>query len=90
MIKTSRAKRKSQTHFEQVPLEVVEKLLGGEAVKTDRAGPNNLIVETAQTKTEPYSLAARSIAKRTSCRKRRAGRDRSLLGLVRAEDRSEG
>jgi hypothetical protein len=69
MIKTSRAKRKSQTHFEQVPLEVVEKLLGGEAVKTDRAGPSNLIVETAQSK---------------------AGRDRSLLGLVRAEGRGEG
>jgi hypothetical protein len=34
MIKTSRAKRKVQTHFEQVPLEVVKKVLGVEAVKT--------------------------------------------------------
>jgi hypothetical protein len=64
MIKTSRAKRKAQTHFEQVPVDVVKrKVLGGEAVKTDRAGPSNLIVETAQSKTEPSSLAARSIAK---------------------------
>jgi hypothetical protein len=60
MIKTGRAKRKAQTHFEQVPLEVVKKLLDGEAVKTDRAGTNNLIVETAAGKTERYSLAARS------------------------------
>ena len=64
MIKTSRAKRKAQTHFEQVPVEVVKrKVLGGEAVKTDRAGTNDPMVETAPTKTGPYSLAIRSIAK---------------------------
>jgi hypothetical protein len=75
MIKTSRARRKSRTYFEQVPLEVVEKLLRGEAVETDRAGPNNLIVETARSKTEPYSLTARSIAKADSMPKA-AGRPR--------------
>jgi hypothetical protein len=63
MIKTSRAKRKSPTYFEQVPLEVVKKVLGGDAVNTDRARTNNLIVETAVKKTEPYRAAARSIAK---------------------------
>jgi hypothetical protein len=62
MTKTSRAKRKSQTHFEQVPLEVVKARLGGEAVKTGRAGTNNLVVETAPRKTEPHGRAARSIA----------------------------
>ncbi len=62
MIKTSRAKRKPQTHFEQVPLEVVKKVLGGEAVKTDRVGTNNLTVRTAPRKTQPSSLT-RSIAK---------------------------
>lgn len=62
MIQTSRAKRKSPTYFEQVPLEVVKKLRG-DAVNTDRAGTNNLIVETALKKTEPYHVAARSIAK---------------------------
>ena len=57
MIKTSRAKRKAQTHFEQVPVEVVKrKVLGGEAVKTHSAGTNNSVVETTPTKTEPYSL----------------------------------
>ena len=63
MIKTS-AKRKSQTHFEQVPVKVVKrKVLGGGAVKTDRVGTNNPVVEAAPTKTESYSLATRSIAK---------------------------
>jgi hypothetical protein len=56
MIKNRRARRKSQTHFEQVPLEVVKKVLSGEAVKTDTAGTNNLIVETAPRETKPYSL----------------------------------
>jgi hypothetical protein len=64
MIKTSRAKQKAQTHFEQVSVEVVKrKVLGGEAVKTHRAGTNNPMVETTPTRTEPYSLATRSIAK---------------------------
>jgi hypothetical protein len=79
MIKTSRAKRESQTHFEQVPLEVVKKVLGGEAVKTERAGTNNLVVETAPRKKKPHRLAARSIAKAESSRRRPAGRDRSSV-----------
>jgi hypothetical protein len=63
MIKTSRAKRKSPTYFDQVPLEVLKKLLGRDAVNTDRAGTNNLIVETPVKKNEPYGVAARAIAK---------------------------
>jgi hypothetical protein len=78
MIKTSRAKRKSQTHFEQVPLEVVKKMLGGEAVKTDTAGTNNLIEETALRETEPYSQAARSIAK-ADIKPKAAGRPREVV-----------
>jgi hypothetical protein len=53
MIKTSRAKRKFQTHFEQVPLEVVKTLLGRKAVKTDRARTNSLLAETPSRKPEP-------------------------------------
>jgi hypothetical protein len=34
MVKTGGAKQKAQTHFEQVPLDVVEKVLGREAVRT--------------------------------------------------------
>jgi hypothetical protein len=47
MIKTSRAKRKSLTHFEQVPLDAVKKALG---------------VDTASRETRPHRLT-RSIAK---------------------------
>ena len=61
MIKTSRAKRKSQTHFDQVPLAVVKKVLGGEAV--------------ALRKTVPNRLAARSIANRDA-KPKAAGRPR--------------
>jgi hypothetical protein len=74
MIKTSRAKRKSRTHFEQVPLEVVKKVLGGEALKTDKAGTNALTVETAPRKTRPYSLT-RAIAK-VDTKPKAAGRPR--------------
>ncbi len=72
MIKTSLAKRKSRTYFEQVPLEVVKKVLGGEAVKTATVGTNNRTV--APRKTQPYSLA-RSIAK-ADVKQKAAGRPR--------------
>lgn len=63
MVKTSRAKRTSRMHFEQVPLEVVEKVLGSEAVRTARAGTNSFTVKTSPRTAEPYRLRARSIAK---------------------------
>lgn len=74
MIKNSRARRESRTHFEQVPLEVVKKVLGGEAVKTDKARTNDVMVETAPRKTRPYALA-RSIAK-ADTKPKAAGRPR--------------
>lgn len=72
MIKTSLAKRKSRTYFEQVPLEVVKKVLGEEAVKTDRVGTNNRAV--APRKTQPFSVA-RSMAK-ADIKPKAAGRPR--------------
>jgi hypothetical protein len=74
MIKTSRAKRKPRTHFEQVPLEVVKKVLGGEAARIDTAGSKALAVETAPGKTRPYSLT-RAIAK-ADTKPKAAGRPR--------------
>ena len=53
MKKTSHAKRKS-THFEQVPLEIVRKIADREVSKTEKAGRDNVIVEPASKKTEPY------------------------------------
>ena len=51
-MKTSDVKTKSETHFEQVPLEVVKKIAGGEESK-ETAGTDNLIIERVPVKTEP-------------------------------------
>ena len=53
MKKTSHAKRKSGTHFEQVPLEIVKKIADA---KTEKAGRDNVVVEPAFKKTEPYYM----------------------------------
>jgi hypothetical protein len=60
MANTNGAKQKAQTHFEQVPLEVVEKVLGREAVQTH--GGTKHLRETAARTTKPHSPAG-SIAK---------------------------
>ncbi len=46
MSKPSQARRKSRTHFEQVPLEVVKKIAVEDVAKTKRASPLSLIVAT--------------------------------------------
>ena len=56
MKKKSRAKRELRTHFEKIPLKVVKKILNGEPSRTEEAGPDNVIVEPAPRKTEPYSM----------------------------------
>ena len=60
MAKTNGAKQKAQTHFEQVPLKVVEKVLGREAVRMN--GGTKRLRETAERTTKPHSPAG-SIAK---------------------------
>ncbi len=60
MVKTNGAKQKAQTHFEQVPFDVVEKVLGREAVRTH--GGTKRLRETAARTIEPRSPAG-SIAK---------------------------
>lgn len=50
--------RKTKTHFQQVPLEVVEKLLQREDIQPERRKDNLrgvVIVEGRASKTEPYS-----------------------------------
>ena len=60
MVKTGGAQKKAPTHFEQVPLKVVEKVLGREAVRTN--GGTKRLRETAERTTTPHSPAG-SIAK---------------------------
>jgi hypothetical protein len=53
MIKTGDAKQKAPTHFEQVSLKVVEKVLSREAVRTN--GGTKPLRETAARTIEPQS-----------------------------------
>lgn len=55
MTKTKDAKRKPKTHFEQIPLKVVKKITDGAASTAERGGPDNVTVEPASRKTEPYN-----------------------------------
>ena len=55
MVKTNGAKQKAQTHFEQFPLKVVEKVLGREAVRTN--GGTKRLRATAVRTTKPHSPA---------------------------------
>jgi hypothetical protein len=61
-MKTSDVKKKSGTHFEQVPLEVVKKIAGAEESK-ETAGTDNLIMERVPVKTEPYGMPSGLLAK---------------------------
>ena len=58
MMKTKDAKRKPRTHFEQVPLKVVKKITDGAASNAATVGPDNVVVEPASRKTEPYMETA--------------------------------
>ena len=51
---------KSRTHFEQIPLDVVKKIAGGDLDKDDKAGPHLVIVEPALRRSEPDRAPARS------------------------------
>jgi len=55
MKKTKDAKRKPRTHFEQIPLKVVRKIADGAALKAEPVLPDNMVVEPASRKTEPYN-----------------------------------
>jgi hypothetical protein len=55
MVKTGGTKQKAQTHFEQVPFDVVEKVLGREALRTH--GGTKRLRETAARAIEPHSPA---------------------------------
>ena len=48
--------RKRKTHFQQVPVELVKKILERQDVKIEVTTPT-VEVETPATKTEPYSVA---------------------------------
>jgi hypothetical protein len=56
MKKTPRVKRKPETHFEQIPIDVVKKIADREESKKKTAGSDNLIYDEMSMKTEPYTM----------------------------------
>ena len=72
MVKNGSAKQKAQTHFEQVPLNVVEKVLGRDAVRP--IGGTKRLRETAVRIAKSHSPAG-SIA-RAAIKSKVAGRPR--------------
>ena len=76
MVKTDGATPKAQTHFEQVPLDIVKKVLGGEAVRTHRGTIG--LGKTEAVKTKRRSPAG-SIAKAAiKSKSGRTGRERPV------------
>jgi hypothetical protein len=57
--------RKRKTHFQQVPVELVKKILERQDVKIEVTTPS-VVVENPATKTEPYSVVTFRDATRTS------------------------
>ena len=55
-MKKKQAKGGSKTHFETIPLKSVKKILNEQPRRTEEAGPDNVTVEPAWRKTEPYSM----------------------------------
>jgi hypothetical protein len=51
--------RKPKTHFEQVPVNLVKKILKAQVSGKQDTNNNNVIIETPGRKTEPYSISTR-------------------------------
>jgi len=53
----AKTKRKTKTHFEQIPLEALEKLRLRELAEKKPTGPvRSTMVDNSATKTQPYSV----------------------------------
>lgn len=52
---------KPKTHFEQVPLEQVKKVVEAELDKAKQTRSEKSIIESPAKKTEPYSISSRSL-----------------------------
>jgi hypothetical protein len=57
----SNAMRKSRTHFEQIPLDVVKKIAGADVSTDEKAGTDNGIVKPVSRKSEPNRAPPRSV-----------------------------
>ena len=64
-MKIRNVKRKPPTHFEQVPVAIVKKIVDAQAPPKKTAGTDNVTVERASGKTHPYSMPWLSATTRT-------------------------
>ena len=48
--------KKPGTHFDQIPIDDVKKIADRDTPKKENGGRDNVIVEPASSKTEPYSI----------------------------------
>jgi len=64
MPRKTTVKKKSGTHFEQIPLEVVKKKIAEvDAPKEQKTVAGNLFFEPPSSKVEPYSVRAESLSR---------------------------
>jgi hypothetical protein len=61
MTKTNHATRKSQTYFEQIPIDVVKKIAEEDVSKDKKAGTDNVNAGPTSRKSKPQSVPARSL-----------------------------
>jgi hypothetical protein len=60
-MKARSAKPKPRTHFEQIPVQVVKKMVLEQGRRKKTTGTANVVVEPPARKTEPYSMPLSSL-----------------------------
>ena len=55
-MKKKLVKRHAPTHFEQIPVEIVKKIILDKPSLKKPTGPSNMVAEPTAKKTEPYSM----------------------------------
>ena len=64
MKKTNGATRKSRTHFEQVPIDVVKRVADGDVSSEENTATDKVIRESAPGKSRPSSVPAPSLPRK--------------------------
>jgi hypothetical protein len=60
-MKRKSVKRRVLTHFEQIPVEIVKRIILEKPSLQKPTGPSNEVVEPTARKTEPYSMPLSSL-----------------------------
>jgi hypothetical protein len=60
-MKRKSVKRRAATHFEQIPVEIVKRIVPEKSSLKKPTGPRNVVAESPARKTEPYSMPLSSL-----------------------------